>query len=73
MKNNTMDKLAYLLLVVGGFNWGLIGVFNFNLVDSIFGVESAISRIIYALVGIAALYGLVSIVTMMSASADHKS
>lgn len=61
-----LEKLAYLLLVVGGLNWGLVGVFDYNLVDSIFGVESAIARVVYALVGLAALYGAYSIVTMMS-------
>ena len=59
MKMNTLEKLVYLLLVIGGLNWGLIGAFKYNLVDHIFGSESALSRIIYTLVGLAAIYGLI--------------
>ncbi|MCT8977977.1 DUF378 domain-containing protein [Clostridium sp. CX1] len=54
----TLDAIALILVVIGAINWGLIGFFNFNLVDSIFGTMSAFSRIIYALVGIAGLYAL---------------
>ena len=53
---NVLDKISLLLLIVGGFNWGLVGWMKYNLVDEIFGVESAMSRIIYALVGVASLY-----------------
>ncbi len=60
------EKTTYLLLVVGGLNWGLVGVFGYNLVDSIFGVESALARIVYAVVGLAAVYGVYSIVSMVS-------
>lgn len=51
-----LDVIVAILLVVGGLNWGLVGFFNFNLVDAIFGPMSLISRIIYALVGLAAIY-----------------
>lgn len=53
-----IDKIALLLIVIGAINWGLIGFFDFNLVDSIFGDMSIISRIIYALVGISGLWGI---------------
>lgn len=53
-----LDTIALLLVVIGAINWGLIGFFNFNLVDSLFGSMSTFSRIIYALVGIAGLYAL---------------
>ena len=43
------------LVIIGGINWGLIGLFNYNLVDSIFGTMSLISRVIYTLVGVAAV------------------
>ena len=68
MKMNVLDKLAIVLLVVGGFNWGLVGWLNYNLVDSIFGVNSIGSRIIYAIVGMASLYMIYSIIKMMSKS-----
>ncbi|WP_315067578.1 DUF378 domain-containing protein [uncultured Clostridium sp.] len=54
----TLDTIALILIVIGGINWGLIGFFQFNLVDSIFGSFSIISRIIYALVGISSVYAL---------------
>lgn len=51
-----IDKIALLLVIIGAINWGLIGFFGFNLVDSIFGEMSVVSRIIYALVGISGLW-----------------
>ncbi len=54
----TMDYIALVLVVIGAINWGLIGFFDFNLVSAIFGSMTLVSRIIYALVGIAGLYAL---------------
>jgi len=51
-----IDKIALALVIIGAINWGLIGIFNFNLVDAIFGVMSVLSRIIYTLVGISGLW-----------------
>jgi uncharacterized membrane protein YuzA (DUF378 family) len=51
-----IDVIAAVLLVVGGLNWGLVGVFNFDLVATLFGSSSAFSNTIYALVGLCALY-----------------
>ena len=52
-----MDKIALLLVIIGAFNWGLIGIFQFDLVASIFGGQAAVvSRIIYTLVGAAGLW-----------------
>ena len=48
--------IAFVILCIGGLNWGLVGIFNFNLVDSIFGVASAFSVIIYILVLISTLW-----------------
>ena len=53
-----IDKIALVLIIIGAINWGLIGFFNFNLVDAIFGNMSIISRIIYALVGVSGLWGI---------------
>lgn len=50
----TVDWVALVLLIVGGVNWGLVGLFNFDLVSAIFG--TALTRILYVLVGISALY-----------------
>lgn len=54
----TLGYVALSLVIIGAINWGLIGFFQFNLVDTIFMTMPAISRIIYALVGIAGLYCL---------------
>ena len=66
MRSNTIDKIVVLLLIIGGLNWGLVGAFKFNLVDKIFGADSALSRIIYILVGLAALYGVYFLASKMS-------
>ncbi len=57
-KLNPVDWIAMILLIVGGLNWGLVGFFNFDLVAAIFGSMSAISRIVYSLVGLSAVYAL---------------
>ena len=51
-----VDIVAAVLLIVGGLNWGLVGFFGFDLVAQIFGAMSAFSRIVYGLVGLAAVY-----------------
>ncbi len=51
-----IDTIALILVIIGAVVWGLIGLFNFNLVDAIFGTMSVISRIIYTLVGISGLW-----------------
>lgn len=52
---NALDYVALVLVIIGALNWGLIGLFRFNLVAAIFG-DSIVSRIIYVLVGLAGLY-----------------
>ncbi|MHB1296834.1 MAG: DUF378 domain-containing protein [Anaerolineae bacterium] len=51
-----LDWVALILLIIGGLNWLLVGLFSFDLVAAIFGELSVLSRIIYILVGLAALY-----------------
>ncbi len=53
-----LDILVLLLVVIGAVNWGLIGFFQFDLVAALFGTMSAVSRVVYALVGIAGLYAI---------------
>lgn len=53
---SVLDYVAYILVVVGGLNWGLVGFFKFDLVAAILGDMSALSRIVYALVGLAAIW-----------------
>lgn len=51
-----LDILSGILLVVGGLNWGLVGLFGFDLVATLLGDMSALSRLVYTLVGVSALY-----------------
>lgn len=52
----SIDVLVAVLLVVGGLNWGLVGLFNLDLVALIFGEMSILGRLVYILVGLSALY-----------------
>jgi uncharacterized membrane protein YuzA (DUF378 family) len=52
----SFDVLAAILLVIGGINWGLVGFTNFDLVAAAFGNGSVLARIVYALVGLCAIY-----------------
>ena len=49
-----LEKIALWLAIIGGLNWGLVGLFDFNLVSGIFGDMSLLSRIVYILVGLSA-------------------
>lgn len=52
--------LAMILLIIGGLNWGLVGVFSFDAVTAIFGVGSTASIVVYDLVGLSAIYKIFS-------------
>lgn len=53
-----LNVISLLLVIIGAINWGLIGILKFDLVSTLFGDMSALSRIIFALVGIAGLYAI---------------
>ena len=59
MKMSVLDWVAFILLIIGGLNWGLVGAVGFNLVETIFGA-GMIASIVYILVGLSALYMLVT-------------
>jgi uncharacterized membrane protein YuzA (DUF378 family) len=54
-KLNALDWIVIILVVVGALNWGLVGLFSFDLVAALFGNMSALSRVVYTLVGLAAV------------------
>lgn len=56
----TIDVLAAVLVIVGGLNWGLVGLFGFDLVAALFGDMTGPSRLVYVLVGLGAAYQAVS-------------
>ena len=55
---SAIDWIALVLMIIGALNWGLVGAFGFDLVAAIFGEMSALSRIVYVLVGLAGLWGI---------------
>jgi hypothetical protein len=71
----TLDVLAGALLIVGGLNWGLVALAEFDLVAWIFGEEfgttNAASRIVYGLVGLSAVYAIASLLSRRSRSAHQ--
>ncbi|MEM4230294.1 MAG: DUF378 domain-containing protein [Candidatus Pacearchaeota archaeon] len=56
MVRNIADWITAVLLIVGGLNWGLVGLFNLNIVEKLFGSIAWLQKTIYVLVGLAALY-----------------
>ncbi len=53
-----VSKIAFLLVIIGALNWGLVGLFNLDLVALLFGAGSLLSRIVYILVGASAVYAV---------------
>lgn len=58
---NIIDKIALLLIIIGGLNWGSVGLFSYDFVAGLFGQMSLFSRIIYDLVGLAAVYAALAL------------
>ena len=54
----TLQKICLVITIIGAINWGLIGLFDFNLVSTLFGADSGLSRIVYTLVGITGLINI---------------
>ena len=54
-KLSVIDKVSFILVLIGALNWGLVGIANFDLVQAIFGSIPLISRIVYILIGAAAV------------------
>lgn len=55
---NVLEKIALVFTIIGGINWGLVGIFDFNLVEAVFGVGSVVTRIIYIVVAVSALINI---------------
>lgn len=71
MKMNAMDWIAFLLVAVGGLNWGLVGFFKFDLVAELLGEMSGLARVVYGLVGLATIYLVGSAASKSMSSAAH--
>lgn len=57
----TLDVIVAILLVVGGLNWGLVGLFNFDLVETLFASIPAVQQAVYVLVGLSAVYQIIGL------------
>ena len=53
-----LDIIALTLLIIGGINWGLVGLFDLDLVAAMFGIGTTLTKFVYTVVGVAALYSL---------------
>lgn len=62
----SINLVTLLLVIVGGLNWGLVGLFGFDLVAAIFGDASLLSRLVYVLVGASALWQVIPFATALS-------
>ena len=67
----SINILTLVLVIVGGLNWGLVGLFGFDLVAAIFGAGSALSRIIFVLVGLSAAWQLIPLFSAMGFRRDR--
>lgn len=54
----TLQKICLVITIIGGLNWGLVGLLDFNIIDAIFTAGSVVSRIIYSLVGITSIINI---------------
>jgi len=61
---NALDWIALILVIVGGLNWGLVGIFGFDLVEWIFASIYVLARIVYILVALAAIYMIIIAATL---------
>jgi uncharacterized membrane protein YuzA (DUF378 family) len=66
-----INLITLMLVIVGGLNWGLVGLFNLNLVSALFGDMSALSRIVYVLVGISAVWQIMPLLRGFSDGEAH--
>lgn len=63
MKLGVLGWIAFILVIIGALNWGLIGFFSFDLVEAIFGDMTTASRVVYAIVGLSGLYMIIAAAT----------
>lgn len=69
-----MDRLSLLLVIIGAINWGLIGLFQFDLVAFLFGGQAAlISRVLYTIIGAAGVWSISMLFTSREARQEHRS
>lgn len=68
---NILQKIALAFTIIGGINWGLVGLFDFNLVTAIFGVGSVMTTIIYVVIAIAAIINILILFMYIGERDEH--
>ncbi len=68
---STLGAISLILLIIGGLNWGLVGLADFDLVAALFGEGSLLSRIVYVLVGLAAIVSAVLFTKLVRVEPSH--
>ena len=68
---NTVYKIALTLIIIGALNWGMVGLFNVNLVTLLFGTESVLSNIVYAIIGICGLISTAILIKPLDDDIHH--
>lgn len=71
-KIHPLSAAGFLLLLVAGLNWGLVGLFDFNMINSIFGKVPLLERIIYVVMGLSAIVIILEVVHRVSISGHQK-
>jgi len=75
-QRNTLNAAVAVLLIVGGLNWGLVAIAQFDLVAWLFGEDfgttNAVTRIVYGLVGLAAVYGIAALLSRRQSAGAHR-
>ena len=69
---NVLEKIALVFTIIGGINWGLVGIFDYNLVEAIFGSGSVVTRIIYIVVAVSALINILLLFMPIDESKDYE-
>ncbi len=67
----SLDRVALIVVIIGALNWLSVGLFNYDLVGSLFGATSFITRTIFTIVGVAGLYSISLLFREQEAARDH--
>lgn len=67
---NVLEKIALVFTIIGGLNWGLVGIFDYNLVEAIFGVGSVVTRIVYIVVAVSAIINILLLFLPLSENTE---
>ncbi len=68
---NILEKIALVFTIIGGINWGLVGIFDWNLVEAIFGTGSVVTRIVYIVVAVSALINILLLFMRLDESQEY--